>query len=74
MEQERVTNAPPLKALWFDLKASVQVSETPATFEKYCRIKRCNGIDSRQVDDFAPDLVVFEFDYPSRDDMEQAAG
>lgn len=63
-----------LKTLWFDLKASVQVAETPAVFDKHCLVRRHNGIDPRQVEQFDPDLIVFEFDYPSREDMEQAAG
>ncbi len=62
-----------LKALWFDLKASVQVSETPASFARHCTIRRHNGIDVREVESFDPDVIVFEFDYPSREDMEQAA-
>jgi AraC-like DNA-binding protein len=64
----------PLKTLWFDLKASVQINDTPAVFEKFCNIRRVHGIDGRQVESFEPDLVVFEFDYPSRADMEHAAG
>jgi len=63
-----------LNTLWFDLKASVQVAETPAVFDKHCRVTRHNGIDPRQVELCNPDLIVFEFDYPSREDMEQAAG
>jgi AraC-like DNA-binding protein len=74
MERQRANDSRSLKAVWFDLKASVQVSDTPAPFEKYCDIRRTNGIDPRQMEDFEPDLVVFEFDYPSREDMEQAAG
>jgi AraC-like DNA-binding protein len=63
-----------LKALWFDLKTSVQITDTPPIFDEQCRIKRTNGIDARQMDSFEPDLIVFEFDYPSRADMEHAAG
>lgn len=62
-----------LRTLWFDLKSSVQVTETPAVFERHCLVRRHHGIDPRQVELVEPDLVVFEFDYPSRADMEQAA-
>jgi AraC-like DNA-binding protein len=63
-----------LSTLWFDLKTSVQVAETPAVFDRFCEIRRCAGLDGRQVEGFDPDLIVLEFDYPSRADMEQAAG
>ena len=67
-------NEKPIRTLWFDLKASVQVSEPSPVFQKGCEILRFNGIEHRCVDSFDPELVVFEFDYPSRHDMEMAAG
>ena len=63
-----------LGTLWFDLKSSIQIAETPAVFDRFCDIRRCAGLDGRQVTAFDPDLIVLEFDYPSRADMERAAG
>ena len=42
-------------------------------FDQFCEIRRCAGLDARHVEPYDPDLVVLEFDYPSRADMEQAA-
>ena len=35
----------PIRTLWFDLKASVQVSEPSPVFQKGCEILRFNGIE-----------------------------
>ena len=63
----------PLKTLWFDLKSSIEVAETPAIFDRFCTIRRCTGLDRREIETNDPDLVVIEFDYPSRADLQQAA-
>ena len=48
----------PIRTLWFDLKASVQVSEPSPVFQKGCEILRFNGIEHRCVDSFDPELVA----------------
>jgi AraC-like DNA-binding protein len=63
----------PLKTVWCDLKASIQIAELPPAFERYCTITRSNGLDDRHICPVDTDLVVLEFDYPSKVDMEGAA-
>ena len=62
-----------LSTLWFDLKSSIEIAETPAVFDRFCRMQRRTGLDIRQIASLDPDLVVIEFDYPSRTDLEQVA-
>ena len=72
MKTETENNKAHLNTLWFDLKASIQVAETPAIFDRFCTILYYNGLDSREIETFDPDLVVIEFDYPTRSDMQRA--
>lgn len=64
---------PQLGVVWFDLKSSIQIADTPEAFGKLCEVQRVLGLDSRILETFNPDLVVIEFDYPSRADMDRAA-
>ena len=76
MSTERIetpsSKTPGLRTLWFDLKSSIEITETPAVFNRFCEINRCSGIDTRKIEAFDPDLVVIEYDYPNRADLEQS--
>jgi AraC-like DNA-binding protein len=63
----------PLKTVWCDLKTSIQVAELPPMFERQCAITYSTGLDDRSIETPETDLVVLEFDYPSKVDMEDAA-
>jgi AraC-like DNA-binding protein len=62
-----------LKVVWCDLKTSIQVAELPPMFKQHCEIKRSAGLDGRNINPAETDLVVLEFDYPNKADMESAA-
>lgn len=63
----------PLECVWMDLKTSVDVAEVPSLFERRCNVQRSAGFDGVAVERSNPDLVVLEFDYPSRRDLARAA-
>lgn len=62
-----------LTCVWMNLKRSVQIDEIPAAFERRCSVIRTSGFDEAAVTGQAPDFVVLEFDYPSRQDLARAA-
>ena len=47
--------------------------EIPRAFQELCQVEHVEGLIESRVEDFDPDLVVLEFDYPNRPDMERAA-
>lgn len=63
----------PLQTVWCDLKSSIQIAEMPTAFENYCSVSRSMGLDDRNISSTDTDLVVLEFDYPNKVDMEGAA-
>ena len=73
MTSEQYKDKGLLRTVWCDLKSSIQIAELPPAFAERCDILRCSGIDDRNIDATETDLVVLEFDYPSKVDMEGAA-
>ena len=64
---------PELKCLWMNLTSSVRIEEIPASFARACQVIRTTGFDEAAVEREAPDFIVLEFDYPSRQDLARAA-
>ena len=62
-----------LKCLWMNLKTSVQIDEIPAVILRHCEVIRTTGFDEAAVNREAPDFIVLDLDYPSRQDLARAA-
>ena len=64
---------PALKCLWMNLRTSVHIDEIPTSITRNCELIRTTGFDEAAVIREAPDFIVLEFDYPSRQDLARAA-
>ena len=64
---------PRLKCLWMNLRSSVHIEEVPGSFTRQCEVISTTGFDESAIVREAPDFVVLEFDYPSRQDLSRAA-
>lgn len=64
-----------LNAQWLDLTLSTQRSELPRIFYEHCEITACDDVDvlSERLKSLATDLVIVDFDYPSKADLTRTA-